>query len=222
MNSVDFFKDEKFNSQFKNKPGVYIVENPVFTKYVGFPVYKIGFAKNSLYTRISNYRTAYGLVPFKIHLLYLIPMKVQNKRVLYTYLTERIIQQTLKNYDFWTGTGEWFKELNIIMSVVNEVRAKHLKDIPKSKDWLFWTFNSDILPPVKKMKLVSEEEISGTFKDVVAKRHTRSGDNEDPEEDYEFEEINSRNVATRTGASKKKLVIPKSFINVEGVDEDFE
>lgn len=31
----------------------------------------------------------------------------------------------------------------------------------------------------------------------------------------------SGNVATRTGASKKKLVIPKSFINVEGVDEDF-
>jgi hypothetical protein len=222
MESVDFFKDEKFNSQFKNKTGIYVIEQPVFTKYVGFPVYKIGFARNSLYTRVRDYKTAYGLVPFKIHLLYLIPQKVQNKRVLYTYLTERIIQQTLKNYEFWTGTGEWFKELNIIMSVVYEVRAKHLRDIPKSQNWLFWTYNKDTLKPVKKMKLVSEEEISGTFKNIVAKRHTRSGENEDPDEDYEFEEINSRNVARKTGASKKKLVIPKSFVNIEGIEEYFE
>jgi len=83
------------------------------------------------------------------------------------------------------------------MSVVNEVRLKHLKDIPKSKDWIFWTFNSDIIPPVLKIKLVSEEEITGTFKDIIAKRHTRSGDNEDPEEDYEFEEINNGNIARR-------------------------
>ena len=114
MDSELFFKDDKFNSQFKNKPGVYIIEQPVFTKYVGYPVFKVGFAKNRLYTRISNYRTAYGLVPFKIHLLYLIPMKVQNKRVLYTYLTERVIQQTLKNYGFWTNRGEWFSELGVI------------------------------------------------------------------------------------------------------------
>ena len=130
MNSEDFFKDDKFNSQFKNKTGIYVIEQPVFTKYVGFPVYKIGFARNSLYTRVRDYKTAYGVVPFRIYCLYLIPQKVQKKRVLYTYLTERIIQQTLKKYGFWTDTGEWFKELNIIMSVVNEVRLKHLTEIP--------------------------------------------------------------------------------------------
>ena len=102
------------------------------------------------------------------------------------------------------------------MSVVNEVRAKHLKDVPKSKDWLFWTKHTDINPPVLKMKLVSEEEITGTFKDIINKRHTRSGENEDPEEDYEFEEVNSRNVAAKTGATKKKLVIPTTYIDEEG------
>lgn len=210
MNSIDFFKDTEFNSKFKNKAGIYVIENPLFTEYLGYPVYKIGYARHSLYTRVQDYRTAYGLVPYKIHLLYLIPQKVSGKRVLYTYLTERIIQETLRRMDFWTGRGEWFKEIGIIMNVIQEVRRKHLSEIKASKNWLFWS-PKPIGESVKKIKLVDEKEISGVFKDLIAGRRLRSNVNEDPNEDEEFEEVIINN---------KRLKMPTKIINEEGEEED--
>ncbi len=42
------------------------------------------------------------------------------------YLTERISQQALKHHDFWAETGKCLTVLEIVMGVVDEVRAKHL------------------------------------------------------------------------------------------------
>ena len=64
MDSTLFFKDNTINSLYKDKSGLYVIEQPLFSKELGYPVYKIGYAKNSLYVRISDYRTAYGLIPF--------------------------------------------------------------------------------------------------------------------------------------------------------------
>jgi len=70
MDSFNFFKNEKINKNFKGKSGIYILENKLFSDQLGYGVFKIGYARRSLYNRLLNYRTAYGLIPFKIHALY--------------------------------------------------------------------------------------------------------------------------------------------------------
>ena len=211
MDSTTFFNNKEFNGRWKEKKnklpvsGVYVIECPLFTQHIGYPVYKVGFAKNSLYTRISNYRTCYGLVPFKIHLLYHIPQKVINKRVNYAHLNERVAQHTIKDCGEWTGVGEWFKNKDLIIDVFYKIRERHLREIPTSGEWEFW-----VAQPIKDQQKIelpkdlrNETEISGLYKDLIAGRHTRSGDNEDPEEDYQFEEINRSSQPVRQQPSRQ-------------------
>lgn len=183
MDSTDFFKDTDFNKKWKRKSGIYVIENPLFTKYVGFPVYKTGYARHSLYTRIADYRTAYGLVPYKIHAIYAVPEKIIGKRVNYAHLTERVLQETARKYGEYTGVGEWFKELPLLLNIVLTIRDKHLKDFKNAKNWEIYISNNN-KQSLNKIDLVDEKTITGTFKDLVAGRSTRSGDNE-PEENYE-------------------------------------
>jgi hypothetical protein len=117
MDSTLFFKNPDINSIFKNVNGLYNIEQPLFSEKLGYPVYKIGFAKNSLYTGISNYRTAYGLIPFKIHGIYCIPNGVKNQQVNFANLQERVIQETLRVMGKYTGTGEWFIDIDSIIGV---------------------------------------------------------------------------------------------------------
>ena len=53
-------------------PGLYIIEQPLF-RYKGKEVYKVGYARDSLYKIVRDYKTAYGIIPFKIHLLWVVP-----------------------------------------------------------------------------------------------------------------------------------------------------
>ena len=39
MDSFEFFDNKEFTKKWKGKAGVYIIENPLFTRFVGFPVY---------------------------------------------------------------------------------------------------------------------------------------------------------------------------------------
>ncbi len=48
---------------------------------LGKRLFKLGYARNSLYTRMSDYRLAYGGIPFKIHCLIQIPAGDFGKRV---------------------------------------------------------------------------------------------------------------------------------------------
>jgi hypothetical protein len=82
-----------------------------------------------------------------------------------------------------------------------------LKEFKNAKNWEFYTF-VDKRDSLNKIDLVDEKVITGTFKDLVAGRTTRSGDNE-PEDDYE-EVIKNKN-----------LVVPTSFVNIEGDEEDY-
>lgn len=196
MDSNKFFEDTGFNKLFKMKSGIYIIECPLFTNYTSFPVYKTGYARHSLYTRISNYRTAYGLVPFKIHLLYCVPEKLIGNRVNYANLTERVLQETARKYGEYAGVGEWYKNINLLLSIVYTIREDHLHRHKKADSWVIYS-HQKLHPSLKPIQLVSEKDISGTFKDLEAGRSTRSKQNEPeegPDEEYE------------------KLVIPKNFI----------
>lgn len=197
MDSNQFFDDENFKAKWKGKSGVYILENPLFTKYTGFPVFKIGFAKDSLYTRISNYRTAYGLVPFKIHLLYHIPQGIRNVRPNYANLTERVLQETARQYGEYAGVGEWFKELPLLLNIAFTVREDHLKRHKQAVKWEFWTLQEkrNSLRPIE---LVSEDEIKGRFKDLqVGQHNTRASNIEGDDGSDLYEEHVRKNVKTR-------------------------
>jgi hypothetical protein len=193
MESKKFFEDKEFNKRWKGKSGIYIIENPLFTKYVGYPVYKTGYARNSLYTRIADYRTAYGPVPYKIHAIYAVPEKVLGRRVNYANLTERVLQETARKYGEYADVGEWFKNIGLLLNIVFTIRKKHLKDIKNAKNWDFYTF-IDERESLNKIDLVDEKSITGTFKDLVAGRTTRSGDNEDTMDSENYEEV-IKNVA---------------------------
>jgi hypothetical protein len=163
MNSEDWFKQE--GSKWKDKSGIYVIEQPLFSLKLGFPVYKIGYARHSLYTRVRDYKTAYGLIPFKIFCVYHIPAGVKGRRVNFDNLCERIIHATLKKYSEWSGEGEWFKNIQLIMNVVYELKKQNEEQIPNAKKWKFYSSFQDH-PSLNKIVLVKEKDITGTFKDI--------------------------------------------------------
>ena len=205
MDSNAFFNDKEFNGKWKGKSGIYIIEQPIFTKYTNYPVYKTGFAKDSLYTRISNYRTAYGLVPFKIHLIYHIPQGIRNVRPNYANLTERVLQETARKYGLYAGIGEWFKELPILLNICFTIRENHLKRYTQADKWEFWTLNTHNLrsKSLTSIELVSEDEISGSFKKLlVGKHNTRASNIEEDDESELYEDFVKKNIRSR---------VPKRF-----------
>ena len=207
MDSFEFFENKEFNGRWKGKSGIYILECPLFTQYLGYPVYKTGFAKDSLYTRISNYRTAYGLVPFKIHLIYHIPQGIRNVRPNYANLTERVLQETARKYGVYAGIGEWFKELPLLLNICFTIREDHLERHKQSIKWDFWSLNTHNLrsKSLRSIELVSEDEISGTFKDlVVGKHNTRAINIEEDDGSELYETYVAKNTRTK---------LPKRFDN---------
>lgn len=178
MDSTLFFKDKEFNSLFKNKSGLYVIEQELFSTVNGRPVFKIGYARHSLYTRISQYRTAYGLIPFTIHALYCIPEKVQYKRVNYAHLCERIIQETLKENGRWTKEGEWFYDMDMIMNCLFALRKKNSK-IRNADDWVFWDVYDG---KAKRIKLVDDETIKSKYSDLFVGRGVRTRTSEEEDE----------------------------------------
>lgn len=169
MNSKEFFDNDRFNSKWKNISGIYIIENPVLSAEYGEQINKIGYASHSLYTRIADYRTAYGPIPFKIHAIYHIPEKVKYKRVQYARICEKILHETLKDEKV-KQTNEWFVNFKKIMTCFNQLRANHLKEIDGSKDWpIFNKYRSGAY--TKKIKLVDEEKIfpSGTITKLLSR-----------------------------------------------------
>ena len=55
----------------------------------------MGYARNSVYTRMSDYRSAYGGIPFKFFCAIQIPTGVFGKWAGYTLLNE---QKIVRNY----------------------------------------------------------------------------------------------------------------------------
>ena len=91
MNSIDFFETE--GKQWKGKSGIYCIEQPALSEYKGKKLFKVGYARHSIYTRMSDYRSAYGVVPFTIYALIEIPSGVFGKRSGYTLLSKQILHR---------------------------------------------------------------------------------------------------------------------------------
>jgi hypothetical protein len=168
MDSTLFFKDNNINSIYKDKSGLYVIEQPLFSEKLGYAVYKVGYARNSLYIRIADYRTAYGLIPFKIHALYCVPNGVKNKRVNYARWQELVVQETLRNHNKGTVAREWFKDIDMIISVFLSLRQKHIEEISSSIKWNFWIPKKWTLRDsgVSIVKLVDENTVKTVFQGI--------------------------------------------------------
>lgn len=191
MDSNKFFADKEFNGKWKKKSGIYIIECPHFTSYTGFPVFKIGYSRESLYTRISNYRTAFGLVPFKIHFLYLIPQGIRNVRPNFANLTERVLQETARNHGHYAGVGEWFRDLSFLLTASFLIRENHLEKYSQAKKWEIYpaSLPDAVQRRSTRVRLVDESELSGTFKNLLVGQHnTRSSNIKGDNGDLEYEE----------------------------------
>ena len=110
--------------------GIYVIENPLF-KHKGKRIFKIGMSGDGqgVGGRMTNYRTAYGVIPFKIHLLW----EVRHSGgwgINFVLKTETAIQNTLKEYDIslWGGENakEWFCDLPTIMNVILTLRDDYI------------------------------------------------------------------------------------------------
>ena len=108
MDSKHFFDKEQ--AKWKGKKGLYVIECPLFStpcagKSNVKPVYKVGYAYQSLAVRIGDYRTHYGKIPFTIHLIWEVP-NPSGYRVNFALQTEQ-----RKRRPTWSGEGitapEW-------------------------------------------------------------------------------------------------------------------
>ena len=91
MDSEVFFETKK--KFIEDKSGIYVLEHPI--KFNRQRIFKIGYAHDSLYTRIRGYKTAYGPIHFKVHCAWHVPQGVFNKRVMVALQTERHLHDLL-------------------------------------------------------------------------------------------------------------------------------
>ncbi len=124
MESEYFFS----NYRHLNSPGLYVIEQQFF-RYRGREVYKVGYARDSLYKRIRDYKTAYGIIPFKIHLLWGVPAGITGSRSLLTLLTETLVHRSMKQElvmvdEAGEMAGEWFFSLAKIVQTFNYLKRK--------------------------------------------------------------------------------------------------
>ena len=186
MDSEEFFAKEQ--AKWKGKRGLYVIECPLFSspcagKSNVEPVYKVGYAYQSLAVRIGDYRTHYGKIPFKIHLIWEVP-NPPGYRVNFALQTEQRIHQTLKDLKKSTGvkTKEWFKDLPVIKEVILSLRNEYIngtkganntyKPIPACETtWLFYIGDKDYtgerIEPTKKHE-VRWSTSKSIFDDVYA------------------------------------------------------
>lgn len=143
MDSEDFFKNQ-WGRYFKDKQGVYVINMPLF-KENGKNIYKVGYARDSLYKRIRDYKTAYGPIHFRIEALYEIPEKVFHKRPNFARLSESRIHKTLiqmdknnlvmRDEETDKMLGEWFYNIKDIVAVIKGLKFEYDTDKNLKQNW---------------------------------------------------------------------------------------
>jgi hypothetical protein len=147
------------------------------------PVYKVGYAYQSLAVRIADYRTHYGKIQFKIHLIWEVP-NPPGYRVNFALQTEQRIHKTLHDLKKSTGvkTKEWFKDFPVIKDVILSIRNEYIngtkgannsyKPIPACETtWLFYMGDKDCtgkrIEPTEK-RVIKWSTSKSIFDDVYA------------------------------------------------------
>jgi hypothetical protein len=106
MDNALFFNSE--GNKWKGKSSIYCIEQEALSKKLGKRLFKVGYARNSIWTRMSDYRSAYGGIPFIIYSLIQIPAEVFGKRSGYTLLNEQRLHKQLSKDGKGAEANEWF------------------------------------------------------------------------------------------------------------------
>ena len=122
---------------------------------------------------MGDYRTAYGVVPFRIHSLMEIPAGVFGKRSGYTLLSEQRLHKQLNEDGRSVGANEWYFDLNHILSVLYSLYIEMVGTIESARKWGVYFHNSTVLDIVK---VIDEKDIRSKLYDGImyGSQNTRS------------------------------------------------
>jgi hypothetical protein len=95
---------------------LYCIEQEALSTKLEKQLFKVVYARISLYTRMSDYRSAYGIIPFKFYCSIQIPAVVFGEREGYT-LNKQKLHEQLSEDGKGAGANEWHFDLNHIMDV---------------------------------------------------------------------------------------------------------
>ena len=152
--------------KWKNKSGIYCIEQEALSKKLGKRLFKVGYARNSMYTRMSDYRSAYGGIPFKIFCLIQIPAGVFGKRSGYTLLSEQRLHRQLSENGKGAGQNEWYFDYNHIMDIMYSLYIELVGTIEIAKKWEVYFF--DAHREFNILRIIDEKEIkSKTYDGVI-------------------------------------------------------
>ena len=113
---------------------------------------------------MGDYRTAYGVVPFKIYCLIEIPAGVFGKRSGYTLLSEQRLHRQLSDDGRFAGANEWYFDLNHILNVLYSLYTELFETIEAANRWGMYISQKNL----EYVKVVSENEIkSKLFDDIM-------------------------------------------------------
>ena len=152
MNSEEFFSDtlklgegNVTADSWKGKGGIYVLTQPlIYPFYGGKAVYKVGFAADSLYNRLRNYKTMYGKAPFFIECIFQTSTRTIKSKGNQAHLTEKQIHTALDkkklgaNFINGKREGEWFFNLEEILKVILTIRADRIGTVSFSENWIFY------------------------------------------------------------------------------------
>ena len=189
MKSEEFFnKGDIYGTYFKGIQGIYVIQQPLFKKN-GRDIYKIGFARDSLYKRIRDYKTAYGPIEFNIICLWEVPEGVVRERPLFARLTEARIHLTLKpelvmkNELTDRQEGEWFYDIKAIIGVIKKLQLEYTRDFPPEHNrpvegadtWeLYIDDEHDNIKPIDR-KLATRDDVKSKVSKLEMKDPNREG-----------------------------------------------
>jgi hypothetical protein len=131
------------------------LEQPLFNKD-GKRIFKIGYARDSLYKRNRDYKTAYGVITFTIHVIWTVPEQVVHKRANFALLTESIIHISLlqecatvdKNYE---QNGKLFYDIETIVATIKNIQEGYKDDGIDTDEWdVYFNPNYKILQREKR------------------------------------------------------------------------
>jgi len=155
MNSEDFFKNKKNNqtditaTYWKGIQGIYVIEQPLINTFYPEKVYKVGYARDSLYTRLRNYKTAYGRAPFTIHCIMQTGSGAKGVKGHLAHMTEKQIHgeldklnlgadKELKYIDNDKRVSEWFYNLPEILKIIATIRSNLINRVTFSDKWEYY------------------------------------------------------------------------------------
>jgi hypothetical protein len=179
MNSEEFFKSDVGND-LKHKQGIYCLEQPLFQKD-GKRIFKIGYARDNLYKRIRDYKTAYAVIPFTIHILWAVPEKVVHRRANFALLTESIIHKSLVQEcamkdENHKQNGEWFFDIKKIVATIKNIKEGYKDEGLNATDEWYFYINPEYenIAARKTTRAVkSEKDVKSTLKGIIVKDMTK-------------------------------------------------